>query len=286
MDESSNVVESLMLKGDALDIQELVEVLRESDTQPELTGTSYQSIFQFNARHFLDFAEQDFSDELPRGYINAISNANRAYRCRVDELLWANCVPFMYSGDLKKKYSSKIQEKIRILGKLGINVRSVLGTLVSANRNSLEHSYTMLAENYQILEGEEQIVEEKYLKQVQENIRHAVDIAAIFIEATEKYVERVLESALVTIHTKEWPISKHSESSFLERESQPYSGLIYDIMFNRDEESKCIELKRHIHFQGAEHSNVKAVYSIKDLNVDAVVELISLLLGKGTWVGW
>ena len=114
--------------------------------------------FEINPNDFLSQANIDYKAGEYSALINSLTNSRRAILCQVDRIL--KCLGFN-----EKKLTTK--KKIKILEDLGITVPHILQK-VSQARNELEHDYKIPT-----------------LSQVEDSL----DIATLFVEATERYIE-------------------------------------------------------------------------------------------------
>jgi hypothetical protein len=125
-------------------------------------GTSLDYDFEITPENFLTFAETDFKKDNKHGHVNALSNAKRAIDCQTDKVL--ACFGISY----KKK---PFPEKQDILSKIGIIAPRILRKVVN-KRNELEHRYKCPNKS---------------------EIEDAIDIAALFIDATNRTLNSFLE---------------------------------------------------------------------------------------------
>lgn len=123
--------------------------------------------FETDALTFLKFASADLQEPPPRGIVNALGNAKRAVENRVDSLLYAYG---MNAHD--KRDSWTYPAKAKKLRQAGIPVRDVLQNMIVFVRNDLEHEYKI---------PEKQI-----------DVKNCVDIAELFLLATDDMIERGL----------------------------------------------------------------------------------------------
>lgn len=128
-------------------------------------------LYDIDALQFLSFAKQDIKEGSKKGRTDALSNANRALNCRVDELLtFLNLNSFPLRG---------WNEKTQVLKAFGVSTPDILRRLIGKNRNLLEHEYK--------------------IPQEQREVEDAIELAELFLEATRPYVERgYIASAIAT----------------------------------------------------------------------------------------
>jgi hypothetical protein len=146
-----------------MDLSNLVEFLQHEDTHWSSRGHHYINIpFSISSDEYLGFAEKDFKEEKDaRRMVNALSNAKRSLDCRIDSLLIA-----FYYYELAKKNKWNIPKKFEIIGNLGILAPTVLRKINSV-RNLMEH---------------------EFISPQQEQVSDFIDIVALFLASTEKYL--------------------------------------------------------------------------------------------------
>ena len=113
------------------------------------------------ASTFLDWARQGMEENDPYGLSNAICYAKRAVACRIDVLIHYN--------HLAPLYRANYPDKIETLRQLNIRIPGVIHDLVIDPRNMLEHNYESPTE---------------------EVARHAIDVAELFIHASQDEYDR------------------------------------------------------------------------------------------------
>lgn len=135
-------------------------------------------LYEIEAREFLLFAKQDLEEASERGRVNALTNAKRAIECRIDECLkLLNYKIFSSRPDWK--LPNNLPYKMQILQPFSILAPGVLKDQITARRNLLEHEYIR--------------------PRNQQEVRNIVDIAELFLEATDKYVEKgYISSSVIT----------------------------------------------------------------------------------------
>ncbi|MCJ7654613.1 MAG: hypothetical protein MUO97_04815, partial [Dehalococcoidia bacterium] len=102
------------------------------------------------------------------------SNAKRAIECRVDE-----CLKLLNLDGFSSKHGWKLPYKIQVLQTFGISAPSILRRRITSKRNLLEHEYIR--------------------PRNQEEVQDIVEIAELFVKATDKYVENgYISSATIT----------------------------------------------------------------------------------------
>ena len=192
-----------MATESGLDLKKVIDVLRNGRTtdwaldedkelQKELGGLvrtkleftcrlQYKKVkpYEIDAREFLSFAKEDLEDDSARGRINALSNAKRAIECRIDEILTLfNLKPFTSRQRLN------LPLKIQFLQTLSIPAPNILRRLTVKKRNSLEHDYIMPD---------------------REETQDAVEVAELFLKATDPEVERGYIASATIQDTKWFP---------------------------------------------------------------------------------
>ena len=108
------------------------------------------------APRFLDWARRGLSESDEYGLSNAISYAKKSVACRIDGIL--------RTYHLRALSRAKYPLKIRALNELGVSVPQIVSELVIDPRNELEHQYSMPAH---------------------QAARRAIEIAELFLSATE-----------------------------------------------------------------------------------------------------
>ena len=122
--------------------------------------------FDLKPRDFFNFAIEDLDSHYEHHLINGLSNIKRAIDCQIDSIL--------YTYGLFKKSKKEnwyFPKKIDILNNLGIVSPRIL-TKINRLRNLLEHQY-------------EQPEEEK--------VTDALDIAELFIEYTDRFLNPIMD---------------------------------------------------------------------------------------------
>jgi hypothetical protein len=126
-------------------------------------------IFDINPREFLSYAKRDLEENTDRGKINGLGNAKRAINCRVDEI-----IKILNFEELSISKNWGLPYKLTVLNSFHIVAPKVLTEWINKKRNLLEHEYER-----------------------PKDIKHDIDIAELFIEATDKYVSRGLMNKIV-----------------------------------------------------------------------------------------
>jgi hypothetical protein len=148
-----------------IDLKEVIGVLKAQNTR---CSSKWQKvkIYDTDAHEFLSFSKEDLKENSERGRVNALSNANRAIACRIDELLTLfNLKVFSNREGWNMPY------KMNVLQTLGIPALSVLKHQITSKRNLLDHEYSKPNEK-----GKE--------------IQDIVDIAELFLKTTDQYIKQ------------------------------------------------------------------------------------------------
>jgi hypothetical protein len=149
-----------------------LSVYRKDDFRCELHWQKVK-LHETEASQFLSFAKQDIEDDSEKGRANALSNANKAIACRIDEFL-----KLSNFDDYSHRWNLHL-DKMLVLQTFGVPVPDMLKRLIRRKRNLLEHKYEIPKE--------------------WQEIQDAVELATLFLEATRAYVERgYIASSIVT----------------------------------------------------------------------------------------
>ena len=143
-------------------IQKVIDFLKQDET--ERTGKSYDIIdtkFETSPSDYISFAETDIESGLEHRYINALSNAKRALDCQADRIL--KCIGYF---KLSKKKFWGFPKKIELINRLDILAPRILKK-INKIRNLMEHDY---------------------IKPKEEQVEDFIDVVALFIASTDKYV--------------------------------------------------------------------------------------------------
>jgi len=117
-------------------------------------------------KEYLEYADKDLLHADTRGLVNALSNAKRAINCQITSLL--TVLGLQNAGDL--------QEKFQRFEEIGI-----LASRVSKKINKLEG-----------------LLENQFSKPCLDDAENAIDIATLFVEATDKVFQQYMDSWWVT----------------------------------------------------------------------------------------
>lgn len=142
--------------------EDLIEFLKEPNCYwVTKTNDTIDSGFIIKPDDFFSYAEKDLENNYDHNLINSLSNAKRALDCQVDSLL----VAFGYYSYTKKKTMS-FPKKIEIIKDVGILAPRILLKINKA-RNLMEHHY---------------------MKPTREQVEDFVDVVALFIASTDKFL--------------------------------------------------------------------------------------------------
>lgn len=117
-------------------------------------------------KEYLEFADKDLLLANTHGLVNAMSNAKRAINCQITSLL----------AVLKLPNTGDIQSKFQRFEEIGI-----LAPRVSKKVNKLERH-----------------LENQFCKPTTEEAEDAIDIATLFVEATDKVFQEFMDSWWIT----------------------------------------------------------------------------------------
>jgi|GEM_PF-6873746 len=116
---------------------------------------------------FLSYAKKDLEENTDRGKINSLSNAKRAINCRVDEI-----IEVLKFQELSKNWG--LPYKLEVLKSMNIVAPKILTDWINKRRNLLEHEYSL-----------------------PDDVRYDIDVAELYLGATDKYVERGYVSQII-----------------------------------------------------------------------------------------
>lgn len=183
---------------------------------------SFECCYQISPNDFLNFAIEDFGVKDLRGLVNALTNTKRAIDCQIDTLL--NWFGYHSQNSLPVEVNSFInsyqeqhgtfdaQQKLKLLQALEVAPSGLLSQIRQL-RNKLEHYY--------------EIPEEQ-------EIANALEIAQLFIKATENLDFSFLQSFILT-DNKEDMYKKREDGNLIrnrsiwfEHKGEKYEIRIYD----------------------------------------------------------
>lgn len=117
-------------------------------------------------KEYLAFADKDLLLPDTRGLVNALSNAKRAINCQITSLL--TVLGLQHAGDLQTKF-----QRFEDIG--------ILASRVSKKINKLES-----------------LLDNQFSKPNLEDAEEAIDIATLFVEATDKVFQQYMDSWWIT----------------------------------------------------------------------------------------
>lgn len=136
----------------------LVELDWENSYREPDAGEILDREYDINPEEFLEFAESDIQTNDRRGLVNALSNSKRAIDCQVDKML--EC----FGINAKKWNLRNFPAKLDFLKDMGVVAPRIIQKIITT-RNYLEHDYKCPKE---------------------ETVANAIDIAHLFIEASNR----------------------------------------------------------------------------------------------------
>ncbi len=222
----------------------------------------YQKVklYEMDASEFLSFARQDLQDYSERGGINALSNAKRAIECRIDELLTL----FNFKG-FSSRHGWKLPYKMQVLQTFEVTAPDILRRHIVKKRNLLEH---------------------EYVRPDRQETQDVVEIAELFLKATDEYVERGYVASAEVSETKWFPdYADTTKAQF------PYDRIIgfcteYKLIFDLHNEKLTVK-----HSESERYTKVTRLRSaprsrplvvpIRDCAEEDVRDLMVLLMKKG-----
>jgi len=123
-------------------------------------------VYEICAEDFLTFAKRDSKGQDLRSWVNALGNVKRAIECRVDSLLYNFC---LRKKSEKEKWN--FPKKVEVIQKVGIVAPRILKK-INKKRNELEHRYT---------------------KPVKDDVSDAIDVAELFLTATNLHMDAIMK---------------------------------------------------------------------------------------------
>ena len=238
------------------------------DFQCKLQWEALGKVFEIGAGEFLEFAKQDLDEDSEKGRVNALSNAKRAIGCRVDEVLKLS----YHSYSERKKWHLPV--KMKRLQHLGVPALGVLERLVNKPRNLLEHEYNRPTG--------------------QEEIQDVVEIAQLFLEATDQYVKRGY-IASATVQCTEW----FPDEEPWDRRCHALVGYRdrYELIFDLEKEEVTLKYfrigecyrrwrprrKEWEEWDSEDVEKKQTGIPIRTCDMEDVRELMTLLRQKGAW---
>ncbi len=152
---------------------ESTEAWRRDEFRCDLRWQKKVELFQKGAwRWFLD-AKRNLEDDSERGWAGALTDADTAIRCRVDELLkLLNLMPFFVGRNLGAKLEG--------LKPFGVPTPGILQRWVGRARNRLRH---------------------EYINPKRQESQDAVEVAELFLKSTDSFLEKgyIVSATVVNI---------------------------------------------------------------------------------------
>lgn len=143
-------------------VEEIILILERTDVHHgDVHRDAVTLPWDVTPREYLEFARQDIDGTDKRGVVNALSNAKRALGCQLESLLLAFEIP-------KAKNSKPIPDMLDILEQLGVVTTKNLLAKINKYRNEVEHDFNCPPH---------------------ERVAEFVDIVALFLEATRRYLD-------------------------------------------------------------------------------------------------
>jgi len=160
-------------------------------------------------KEYLGFADKDLLLVDTRGLVNALSNAKRAINCQITSLL--TVLGLQNTGDLQEKF-----QRFEDIG--------ILAPRVSKKINKLEC-----------------LLENQFSKPSLEDAEDAIDIATLFVEATDKVFLEYMDSWWITKKGCEKRSGTHrykeGNKTFIVNESLPQTAYSDGLYIQYDQES-------------------------------------------------
>lgn len=279
-----------MASENIIDIKDIIDILKRETSLGEVkryldweaideTGTRrkddflcslyYQKIplYEIGAKEFLYYAKQDLGDDSDRGRVNALTNAKRAIECRVDE-----CLKLLNLNTFSSQHGWKLPYKIQVLQTFKVSAPSILRRRITSKRNLLEHEYIK--------------------PRNQEDVQDIVEIAELYIEATDKYVARGYLSSIAIDCTAWFEEKESGTGELLPRHYGMQDEYKLDFDFKNDTlilTHSARELVRNIEKDGneitkrtlKEDDNKESVtIKIRDCQMEDIRELMIVLMQK------
>jgi len=143
-------------------VQDIIAYLQHKKTHNNTSAlVTVTTPWKLKPWDFLDFAKLDLRADDPRSCVNALSNAKRALDCQIHSILFAFG---LYNISQDEDWGFK--RKIDTLKRFHVAMPRILRK-VTDTRNLMEHDY--------MLPGYDQVED-------------FVDVAALFVEATNRYL--------------------------------------------------------------------------------------------------
>ncbi|HLP49863.1 MAG TPA: hypothetical protein VK154_03205 [Chitinophagales bacterium] len=155
-----------------LDVLKKIKLdLRKGCIEPD-QWVQYEHDFEISPRDFLKFSKQDFKTNDKRGNINALTNAKRAIDCQTERILYSIGIdPKQFSNTIVEKFiqdsrnapKKDLPIRLRLLQALGFAPAAI-----TAGVRNLRHD-----------------VEHFYKKPTNDQVSNAIELAELFIQATD-----------------------------------------------------------------------------------------------------
>ena len=192
---------------------------------------------------YLEWARRGFSDADDYGLANAITYAKRAACCRIDRLI--------HNYHLQRLHRASFPKKIQTLERIGINIPSVIQELIIDPRNELEHDYVPADAG---------------------TARHALDIATLFLTATDSVdsQESIIALNVNMLYGHAFNLKNGEERVTFNGWSKGATGtMLFMDIFAEPQTAKIVD---------GEHQEVRYVELAKFTRQEAI-ELASILRG-------
>ncbi|MFK5915575.1 MAG: hypothetical protein QM484_14505 [Woeseiaceae bacterium] len=188
---------------------------------------SLSYITPITPKEYLEYADKDLLQGGNHGYVNALSNAKRAIDCQITNLLFVLGLP--KSGNIHKKI-----EKIENIGILAPRILKKVNKI----RNLLEHEFQ---------------------KPTADEAEDAVDIATLFIGATEKVFMNFMDSFWIARDGSENrpEIYKEGNKTIIMDDTMPQSTFSDGIYIAYDQDRKDYGIWGHINNKEVFEAEVK-----------------------------
>lgn len=148
--------------------------------------------FDINPEDFLEFSKKDIESKDIRGNVNALSNSKRAIDCQIAKIL------FCFGINKDKWDLPNFPPKRELLEELGIVSPNIIRRIV-AKRNYLEHEYKNPDET---------------------SVLDAIDVASLFIEASNKKLDVWVRFSIMDKEYDSWDFDNHLDIFF-----EPFKGV-------------------------------------------------------------
>lgn len=156
--------------------------------QDQLCGGDYE--FEITPKEFLNYSKQDFKSNDKKSNVNAITNAKRAIDCQTDRLFFSiGLDPYNFPNDIVEEFISNSKNpakkdlpiKFRFLQAINFAPAKII-----SNVRQIRHA-----------------VEHYYKKPSNEEVSDAIELAELFIQATDSKLKNMVEFGLTDRQKKE-----------------------------------------------------------------------------------